>query len=163
MFKSFLSALFGEASDRIGTTTSNVRGATGLSGAELTRMVASDGLFGRDSAFAVPDQRAILAQLGVPYLWREGRASKRAIPVPTFALRALRTFVEQATCGEGTVSRAEWRAADTGGLTSEQCGEVLAVVGLLDATLGLVRGPVAGDAQVTAVAVSDASNLSRAA
>jgi hypothetical protein len=142
---------------------SNVLGATGLSRAVLTRMVAMDGLFGSDSVFAAADQKAILGQLGVPYLFREGRVSKRATPLPPGLIPVLRTFVEQAACGEGSVSHTQWNAAGAARLSTEERSEVLAVIGMLRATFGLVRPHNCGDTRVTRVPVTEGANVSRAA
>lgn len=163
MFKFLFSPGVRSESERIPVHRSSVRGATGLSREALTAMVVRDGLFGRDSVFGVTEQRAILAQLGVMSLWRGGGAKARVSRAVDGLLPALHAFVEDATCGAGTVSRAEWRAAGDAGLSTAQRGEVLAVVGLLRETLGLVRSPLVGDAREAAVAISNAADLQRVA
>ena len=162
MFKFLFSTANGQ-SDRVSVGTSNVLGVTGLSRPVLTRMVAMDGLFGSDSVFAVSDQKAILRQLGVPYLFREGRESKRATPLPQGLVPVLRTFVEQAACGDGTVSPGQWNAAGDARLSTEERSEVLAVIGLLRATFGVARPSNCGDARVTLVPVTESANAVRAA
>lgn len=163
MFK-FLSAFARQPEpERIAVGRSNALGVTGLSRAVLTRMVAMDGLFGSDSVFAPADQKAILGQLGVPYLWREGRVSKRATPLPPGLVPVLRTFVEQAACGEGTVSHGQWNDAGSARLSTEERSEVLAVIGLLRATFGIVRPRNCGDTRVTVVPVTEGANVPRAA
>jgi hypothetical protein len=163
MFKFFSAFAPQPESERIAVGSSNVLGTTGLSRAVLTRMVAMDGLFGSDSVFASADQKAILGQLGVPYLWREGRVSKRATPLPAGLVPVLRTFVEQAACGEGSVSHTQWNAAGAARLSTEERSEVLAVIGLLRATFGVVRPGNCGDTRVTLVPITESANVARAA
>lgn len=166
MFKLFAkSKTENDSADRITVGPSNIRGATGLSRAALTRMVARDGLFGRDSDFDADEHRVILAQLGTASFPQSAAANDRATYNPAGAerLQALQTFVACAISGKGSVSHTEWHRASEAGLSLAQRSEVLAVVGLLEETSGLHQPITRDEVRVAAVAVEPVEALSRAA
>lgn len=151
--------------DRIGRGPSSVRGATGLSRAALAAMVERDGLFGRDSSFGAYEQRAILAQLGRESLWRcaDARRGLSTVPATPQRLQVLKWFTECALSGGGTVARSEWIVATGAGLSAAERSEVLAVVGLLHESLGLMRPLDGGGARIATVDVAVIPALSNAA
>jgi hypothetical protein len=128
-----------EPPPRITAATSSVRGATGLSRASLAHMVLRDGPFGRDSDLDPATQHALLALLDpAARMPRWNGTRSQHVPVLDSPQRAaLLGFAALAVAGQGSVDQATWTQAGAAGLSREQRREVLAVIGLVQASVGL--------------------------
>lgn len=117
---------------------SNVLSATGMSRQHLRHYLRLQGLFGRDSALSSSDQDVVRAALSPAGRAAFVRASVAESPKPLEARPAdLHRFAVACVRGQGAVPTAEWTRARAAGLGRSELAEVLAVVGMVKAALGL--------------------------